>query len=734
MGKKLFILILHSPICYDFNMFVKRILIFFPLLLIFFLAQSFFWVPTYDKQVVGNPERLKKYIHGSAADAEMLNPVISADSTSSSIENLVFDGLISLDDKLEYRPRLATSWTQTEEAFLAVDPRHRIKDIAKSSPVTADWVDYLRQSLEENHKWSANIKSVEVILGKTVQGTLQVPVPGSDGSPELLNGRPRMESAPYTLQLPDRIKFVLARVDQDFFNPIQKLIGDDYFSSFPYEDFIHAGNPDQYERLKPHFAEILQVTEHNPVIDFDLRRGVRFHDGHEFDSGDVLFTYRSIMDIKTASPRRSDYEPVKSAEALGPHKIRFTYKRLFSPAINSWFMGILPEHLLNAGALIQEALSQNSDPEDFTIRDSQFNRNPIGTGPFKFADWKSDELIRLKRNDDYWEGPPEYREYIMRIIPDALTQEMEFYAGAVDNYSVQPHQVARFRKEEKYQSFSSLGYFFAYIGYNMRNPLFKSTEVRKALGMAIDVEQIIEYVLYGEGERVTGPYAKMTDWYDQQVKPMPYDPAGALAILNGLGWHKNAEGFLEKDGQLFEFNLITNAGNPIRKNILTIAQNGWLELGIKCNTQIFEWAVFLKDFVNTHNFDAVVLGWSMGIDPDLYQIWHSSQTGKRQLNFVGYENEEADRLIVRIRQEYDKKEQIKMTHQLHQMIARDQPYTFLYVKKATQLLDKKIVIVEPDADGSGEKYAKIYPTRDGGINYYFNKWRKLNFVPQFSEN
>jgi len=476
------------------------------------------------------------------------------------------------------------------------------------------------------------------------------------------------------------------------------------------------------------------VTEHNPVIDFDLRRGVRFHDGHEFDSGDVLFTYRSIMDIKTASPRRSDYQPVKSQEALGPHKIRFTYKRLFSPAINSWFMGVLPEHLLNAGALKQEALSQNSDPEDFTIRDSQFNRNPIGTGPFKFADWKSDELIRLKRNDDYWEGPPEYREYIMRIIPDALTQEMEFYAGAVDNYSVQPHQVARFRKEEKYQSFSSLGYFFAYIGYNMRNPLFKSTEVRKALGMAIDVEQIIEYVLYGEGERVTGPYAKMTDWYDQQVKPLPYDPAGALAILNGLGWHKNAEGFLEKDGQLFEFNLITNAGNPIRKNILTIAQNGWLELGIKCNTQIFEWAVFLKDFVNTHNFDAVVLGWSMGIDPDLYQIWHSSQTGKRQLNFVGYENEEADRLIVRIRQEYDKKEQIKMTHQLHQMIARDQPYTFLYVKKATQLLDKKIVIVEPDADGSGEKYAKIYPTRDGGINYYFNKWRKLNFVPQFSEN
>ena len=251
--------------------------------------------------------------------------------------------------------------------------------------------------------------------------------------------------------------------------------------------------------------------------------------------------------------------------------------------------------------------------------------------------------------------------------------------------------------------------------------------------MAIDVDQIIKYVLYGEGERVTGPYAKMTDWYDQDIKPLPYNPSEALRILYRLGWEKNDDGYLEKDANVFEFNLITNNGNSIRKNILTIAQNGWSRIGVKCNTQIFEWAVFLKDFVNTHNFDAIILGWSMGIDPDLFQIWHSSQTGKRQLNFVGYENPEVDMLIVRIRQEYDKEKQINMTRQLHRIIANDQPYTFLYVNKATQLLDKKIVIIEPQPDGS-EKYAKIYPTRDGDINYYFNKWRKLDFVPQFNHS
>ena len=131
-------------------MFVKRFLIFFPLVLILFLVQSFFWVPTYDKQAVGNPERLKKYIRGAAADAEILNPIISADTTSGSINDLVFDGLISLDDKLDYRPRLATSWSQTEDAFLVVDPRYRLEKAENSSSSPTDWINHLKASLKNN--------------------------------------------------------------------------------------------------------------------------------------------------------------------------------------------------------------------------------------------------------------------------------------------------------------------------------------------------------------------------------------------------------------------------------------------------------------------------------------------------------------------------------------------------------------------------------------------------------
>lgn len=714
-------------------MLIKRVLIFAPLALILFLIQSFFWVPTYDKQAVGNPKRLIKYINGAAGDAQILNPTLSADTASSEINGLVFDGLLDLDDRLKLRGRLATSWEQYEEAYLSLDPFASAPRDGESVLLRTpqDWLQFINASLADNAIWMDNIRSIEIIPGVQEKGEMTTQVLDPEGKPVTENDRLKTQQVAYVLNRPDRLKFTLKKIDQDFFDPIQKVVGSEYFATFPYGKYIKSADPSQQELLEGHYGAILPVREHNPVIVFDLRKGVRFHDGHEFDSGDVLFTYQAIMNVKNASPRRSDYEPVKSAEILGSHQIKFTYKRLFSPAINAWTMGIIPEHLLNDRAMKREAESRNLPWETFSMRQSRSGRNPVGTGPFIFQEWKSDEIIRLKRNDDYWDGAPEYEEYVARIIPDPLTQEMEFYSGSVDNYSVLPHQVARLSKDGKYQNFSTVGFHYSYIGYNIRKPLFASAKIRTALGMAIDVEPIIKYLLYGEGERVTGPYAKITDWYDPAVKPIPYDPEGALRIFNAMGWKQNADGLLEKDGKIFEFTLITNSGNPIRKNIMTIVQDNWKKIGVTCHTQLFEWAVFLKDFVNPLKFDALILGWSMGIDPDLYQIWHSSQTKPNHLNFVGYENPEADDLIVRIRREYDRQEQLKMARQLHRVIARDQPYTFLYVRKATRLLDKKIVIVDRLADGE-EKYEKIYPTRGGDIRFYFNKWRKLSAVPNFT--
>ena len=708
-------------------MTLKRVLLFVPLLLTVSLLQSYLWVPTYDKQATGNPGRLVTYIEGSSGDAKILNPILNADSASSNIVGHVFEGLLDLDENLSLRGRLATDWRISEKAYLLVNKQNRFPD---GQEVTGKrLMTRLREALAQGllPEIQTHLQSLVLLPSEQRVQSISIPVEGEKGAPTLTEIQ-------MTIDIPERIELTLDHVDQDLFERMKPIIGDRYFEHFSPEEYISIpttiSQPVQAQ-LQSRYPDLLPVGEHNPEILFHLRKGVKFHDGHIFDADDVKFTYEAIMNPKNLSPRTSDFEPIKFVEVKGPYTIRVVYKRLFSPAIYAWTMGILPEHLLNEEAMLQEMARRGLSEEAqkaFGMRDSRYNRNPIGSGRFQFVEWRGDEYIHLTRFDEYWEGPSEYQDYFMRIIPDLLTQEMEFLAGAVDYYATQPHQVARYKNDPQYQSFSSLGFGYTYIGYNNRKPLLAEPEIRRALGMAINVEDFLKYLLYGEGERITGPYPKNTEWYDQTVEPLPYDPERAQRILENFGWRKNEQGWMEKNGKIFEFNLITNSGNPIRKNVMTIAQNAWKKIGVKCNTQFFEWAVFLKDFVNTGEFDAVVLGWSMGIDPDLYQIWHSSQSGPQQLNFVGYKNPQADELIVRIRQEYDRDRQRDFTRQLHQLIHHDQPYTFLYAPLSTRVLDKKIVLVDRKKDGT-EKYSKIYPIKSGDITFHFHKWRKLEFTP-----
>ena len=690
---------------------VKRILILAPTLVGLFLLQSYFWVPTFEDQVKGDPGRLTRYIETSIGDASILNPTLAADSASAAIHTLVFEGLIDRDLDLSFRGRLAEVWEIFEEAYLTVDETQRLPD---GAPATADGLlRFLERARTAGEPALTLVQRIELLPGRPSVGQIEVTEPGPEGR------KPVKRQVAVTVRHPPRIKFTLREVDQDFFAKIDRLLGG-YVDRIDPSRFVKAADP---IITRERAAELVPPTEHNPVVLFRLRKGILFHDGHEFDSGDVKFTYEAIMAPENLSPRVPDFEPVKAVEPLGRYAVKITYKRLFEPGFGSWTMGVLPEHLLNRDALRAEAIRAGRDPKDFSLRHSQFNRSPIGSGPFQFDAWKTDQFIRLTRFDRYWEGAPNLREFLFRIIPDLLTAEVTFYAGTSDAYGAQPHQVERLRHDPRFQSFSRLGLGYTYIGYNMRRPIFQDVRVRKALGMAINVQEIIDYVLYGQAERTTGPYPKQTEFYDPTVEPLPYDPEGALTLLADAGWRRNAEGWLEKNGQPLAFTLITNSGNDVRKAVMVVAQNAWRRLGIKVETLTMEWAVFINERVDKGDFDALILGWSMGLDADLYQIFHSSQTGHFQLNFVGYANPAADALMVRIRQEYNRERQVAMARRLHRLIAVDQPYTFLFVGKGLTLLDRKLVRMVEGADGT-PLYLTIVPDKLGGITFHFNQWVK----------
>jgi len=707
-------------------MTVKWLLILVPLFIVLFLIQSYLWVPTYEEQTRGNPARLQEYITASLGDATVLNPILSANSASSQIESLVFEGLLDRDEQLRFRGRLAESWETTEDAYFYVNadtivPGHGRLDAQGVARLLRDAKARAKDKDEGLTRSLMHIRKIQVLPPK------EFSVEKQKGGKSGQKGGQRVH---IQVAAPSRIQLSLTRVDPNLFTQLTRVLGPAYFSSFDSTRYLTADSPRDRDALARWGAEILPATEHNPILVFHLRPGVSFQDGHAFSAEDVRFTYEAIMDPKTLSPRISDYEPIKSVEVVDPLTVRVVYKRLYSPAIGTWGMGMLPKHLLDGKALRKEAMARGEDPDKFTIRQSAFNRHPVGCGPFRFQEWRSDQFISLSRFDTYWEGPPQYQRYVMRIVPDLLTQEMEFYSGTLDSYQVQPHQVERLKKDPRFQSFSGTSFGYSYIGYNMRRPPFNDRRVRLALSMAIDVNAVIRYVLYGQGERITGPFVKQTDFYDHDIPPVPYDPKQALELLREAGWVQNSKGRLEKDGKRFEFTLITNSGNDIRKSILAIAQEAWKKIGIDVHTDVLEWSVFIQERVDKHDFDAVVLGWVMGIEPDLYQIWHSSQTHPYQLNFVGFQNPEADRLIIKIRQTYAHERQVEECHRLHRIIAREQPYTFLYVSKWTAVLDKRIVIKDFDQDGA-ELYQKITPTPTGDYTFHFNKWVKLPQMPEF---
>lgn len=703
----------------------KWLLIALPLAILAFLLQSAFWVPTFASQAKGNPRRLVTFIRGTIGDAKFPNPILITDQGTSQIfDKNVYEMLLDADENLKIVPRLAQSWETTENALVAELPGRKLPS---GEAATAGALLSTLEAARQAGKLGSHVLSTELVPAGTWKTTASVMVKNAKGKEEPTD-------VGLSVDVPSRVKLALSRVDPAIFETLEAVLGEGYFDGFPFEGRFKVEKPELASAAKAQFPDLLPIGEHNPVITFHLRPNVKWHDGAPFTSADVKFTYQAILDPKNASPRAGSYDSIKALETPDPLTVRVVYQKLFSPAILQWsWMGMIPKHLLDDAALAREAERRKLSPEErqkLSLRTSDFNRRPIGTGPFRFVEWRPDQYIRLSRFEQYWAHKPQYEELYFRVLPDNLAMEVEFGAGALDLYESLPHQAARYREDPSYQVVDNKEGAYTYIGYNLRRWPFQDLKVRKALGMAIDVDSLIKYALSGEGHRATGPFFGNTPFHDPNTKPLPYDPKRAAELFAEAGFVKNAAGILEKDGKPLAFTLVTNAGNASRKAVMIVAQEAWRKVGVDCKIQAVEWTVFLEEFTLKQNFDALVFGW-VGADtsPDRYQIWHSSQAQHYKLNFVGYSSPQADALMETIQKTYDVDEQIRLARQLHRLIADEQPYTFLYEPHQPKVLDKRIAIVRRDA-GGGERFEKIRTPPSGDVFQFFDDWRKLNSPPE----
>ncbi|MEI9953542.1 MAG: ABC transporter substrate-binding protein [Pseudomonadota bacterium] len=439
--------------------------------------------------------------------------------------------MVNDDEHLKLVSGLADHWTITEEAYVAALPTGRCLTDAPASVaniaslIEAAWKGARLGGLE------ASIQGLEPEPEQTRTLTESVQVADAKGKKASVD-------VEMSVAVPARVKIRLSKVEPQLFKKLEQVLGERYFRDYPFADRFTLKKPELTSAIRERLPELLAIGEHNPIITFYLRPGVRWHDGVPFTADDVKFTYEALVNPRNASPRASSFEPIKSVEVVNELTARVTYKRLSAPAIIDWLIGIIPRHLLDDAALKREMAKASLSKEaraGFSVRTSEFGRHPVGTGPFRFAEWRPDQFVHLQRNDDYWGAKAEQRDVFFRVFPDYLTMELEFQAGALDRYDALPHQAARYRKDPAYHLVDRRRGYYTYISYNMRRPPFQDVRVRRALGMAIDVDSLIKYALSGEGKRATGPYYSNTPYNDPTVKPLPYDPAGRSRLAR-RGW------------------------------------------------------------------------------------------------------------------------------------------------------------------------------------------------------
>ena len=455
------------------------------------------------------------------------------------------------------------------------------------------------------------------------------------------------------------------------------------------------------EVFKPMLAESWEISPDHLTYKIKLRKNAMWQEYTCPDSGkkvpareivadDFVFTVEAIKntDVNCAH-LRSYYKNLASIKALGRYELAIQWEKPYYGSLDCTLsLFPLPREYYSPGGVF--------DGKKFNS-DHKRNRTIISCGPYTMDLWDKDRKIALKRNPDYFGiklgiAPP-LESRIFEIIKHPNTQLQALFGNKLGMMTLSAEQWVRRAGEKPFKDgtlkryrYSSRGY--SYIGYNAQNHCFKDAATRRALTLLIDRERILKEVLHGCGKIANGPFAPGSSYADAKLKPYRQDLSKAGELLKEAGWRDvDGDGILERDGKPFRFTMLQISGSTTQARILPMIKEFFAAAGIDMRLQTVEWSVYLERLKN-RRFDACNLGWTGSIDPDPYQIFHSSQIEEGD-NFVGYKNPEVDRLIVELRSEFDLDKRISLCRDIERHLYNDQPYTFLFYPDALVALNSR---------------------------------------------
>lgn len=459
----------------------------------------------------------------------------------------------------------------------------------------------------------------------------------------------------------------------------------------------------------PDLAEKFTVSPDNKTITFTLRKDVKWHDGKPFTARDVLFTFKTLLDPKYPGVRAGDYMDIVGAEEYragkakeiagikvnGDFEISFTTREPSAPIIERLAFPIIPEHVF-VGSDISK------------IAEHPATKLPVGTGPFKFVGYKTDQYVELVRNENYFGGKPHIEKVVYKIVNQEVALG-QLQNGEIDYALAKPADMKVLSTMQNVKLNEQPQFGYQYMGFNHRNPVLKDKRVRQAFMYAINRQAIVDKLLGGKGTVMNSHMPPVSWAYDaRSLNEYKFDPAKAAALLAEAGWkEKNAEGYLTRDGKVLEFTLKYPTGNKVREQSATLIQDNLKAVGVKINLESMEFATLAKQVFDEQKADLWLMGWGLSTDPDPAGIFLVTKDNK-WAQVTGWDHPKNKELIEKGVRVLKVDERKPIYVEWSKLVNDELPYAFLYSQNDIHAMSNRVQGWNPDIRGALWNIEKLW--------------------------
>jgi peptide/nickel transport system substrate-binding protein len=436
---------------------------------------------------------------------------------------------------------------------------------------------------------------------------------------------------------------------------------------------------DSRNELVPALArELPQVSPDGRTVTAKLRDGVLFHDGSPLSAQDVVFTYQAVLNPQVDSTLRSDLDMLASVTAPDPTTVVFTLKYAYAPFLQRLALGIVPARAF-AGQDINKA---------------EFNRRPVGTGPYRVESWTPGDRLVLSANDGYWNGKPKNSGLVVAFVADDNVRAQRMLAGEFDAAELAPKLAAGFEEQNGYRVQRVPTADYRGVMLPMDHPVTGDLAIRRALNAAVDRQAMVTGVLGGAGEPAFGPVPPTSEFAEPSIAGNPAaDPAAATAVLDAAGWTPGPDGIRVRDGRQAALTLMYPAADSLRKELALAVTADARKVGIRVTPEGLTWDAITPRMKT----DALVMGYGTPYDPDFvsYKLFGSAFAGQGFFNPGSYRSAVTDQALRDGRESADLATRKSAYAAFQRQLAIDVPWVFLTYLQHTYVTKETVAGVTP---------------------------------------